>query len=249
MWLCALLLLCPTISFSQTQPKDTSVLTVNTFANGINLRAVTGAPFSANVIRQSKQALGDGTLLTQETHGKIFRDSAGRTRSETELESSGSKAGSRLFVTIVDPMQGTSILLDVAAKDATIFHLPAAPAVSASKLSLATAAQTNRGNVKQLAPPGTEDLGSMMMEGFSVTGTRRTQASKAKASNSSSQSYTETWFSPELKVELQSTMQTGKFTRTARLTQIAPGEPDPNLFQIPADYAVRDNSQSKGVIQ
>lgn len=236
------------ISLSQTNaPRAT--YPASTLSGGINLRSVAGAPFSADVVSQSTQIQADGTPVTRETHGKMFRDSAGRTRSEIDLQSSVA-GGARRFVTIVDPMQGTSIVLDVAAKSATVFHLPAAPAINANKIRLAAATQTGRANVRQLSPSGTEDLGSMMMEGFAVTGTRRAGASEA-AKVSTQKVMTESWFSKELKIDLLVTRQglPQSMSRTTRLTNITPGEPDPTVFQVPADYTVRDNSQSKGVTQ
>ena len=237
------------ISLSQTSSKP-AAYSVSTLSAGINLRSVAGAPFSAEVVSQSTQVQSDGTpvaleAVTRETHGKLFRDSAGRTRSETELGSPVAGVATRHFVTIIDPVQGTSMVLDVAAKSATVFHLPAAPAVTASKVKLAAAAQAGRANAKQLTPPGSEDLGAMMVEGFAVTGTRRTAdagATKGAAPNI----VTETWFSKELKVDLLVTRQAAQSaSRTTRLTNIAPGEPDPTVFQVPADYTVQEGGQAK----
>jgi hypothetical protein len=153
----------------------------------------------------------------------------------------------RRFVTIVDPVQGTSMVLDVAAKSATIFHLPAA--ASASHVKLATV-QASRASAKQLALPGSESLSAMMLEGFAVIGTRRTRATEAGTAKSALPNIvTESWFSKELKVDLLVTRQAQSVSRTTKLTNITPGEPDPTVFQIPADYTVRDNSQAKGVTQ
>ncbi|HEY1526275.1 MAG TPA: hypothetical protein VGH51_08565 [Candidatus Angelobacter sp.] len=243
------LFLC-SIALAQTNGRS-GAYSASTVSGGINLRSVVGAPFSADVVSQSTQILADGTPVTRESHGKMFRDSAGRTRSETELESSAAGVGPKRFVTIVDPVQGTSIVLDVAAKTATIFHLPSAPAVTARKLNLATAAQTGRQGAGHLNVPGSEDLGAMMIEGFAVTGSRRTRATEAgDAKGTSPNIVTETWFSPDLKVELLVTTQDlQSVSRTTRLTRIMPGEPDPALFQAPADYTVGENSQLKRVMQ
>jgi hypothetical protein len=248
--LVTILALC-SISFSQTSGKPVTY-SASTLSGGINLRAVAGAPFSADVVSQSTQILADGTLVTRETHGKMFRDSAGRTRSETELESSVAGVDARHFVTIVDPVQGTSMVLDVAAKSATVFHLPNTASVSAHSLKLATAAaQAGRQDVKQLTPPGSEDLGAMMLEGFAVNGTRRAGASAATSPKGALPNVvTESWFSKELKVDLLVNRQGPQSaSRTTKLTNITPAEPDPTVFQIPADYTVRDNSQANGGTQ
>lgn len=247
--LASTLILC-SLSSAQTSRSPVTAYSASTLAGGINLRSVPGSPFSADVVTQSTLVMADGTSVTRETNGKMFRDSAGRTRSETELERSVAGVAARRFVTIIDPVQGTGIFLDVAAKSATLFHLPAAPGLNANKIHLAAAAQIGRGNAKQFTPPGTEDLGGMMLEGFAVTGTRRAASSAANATTSTLPAVvTESWFSPELKVELLVTRQTQQsMSRTTRLTNITPGEPDPTVFQVPADYTVRDNSQ-QGVTQ
>jgi hypothetical protein len=244
--LASTLVLC-SISFGQTNSSP-AAYSASTLSNGINLRAVAGVPFSADVVSQTTQVMPDGTPVTRETHGKMFRDSAGRTRSETEMESPVAGVTSRRFVTIVDPVQGTSMVLDVAAKNATAFHLPAAPAVTASKVKLTAAAQARRASVKQLTPPGSEGLGSMIIEGFAATGTRRTGAADAGTAKGAAPNIitAESWFSTELKVELLVTRQgTQSISRTTRLTNITPGEPDPSLFQPPADYTVQEGGQAK----
>jgi hypothetical protein len=238
------------ISLGQTSSRP-AAYSASTLSNGINLRAVAGAPFSADVVSQSTLVLADGTPVTRETHGKMFRDSAGRTRSETELESSVAGVASRRFVTIVDPVQGTSTVLDVAAKSVTVFHLSSVSPVTTNNVKLMAPLPAGRASVKHLTLPGSEDLGEMMMEGFSVNGTRRAGISAASATKSTLPTIvTESWFSKELKIDLLVAKQGPQSaSRTTRLTNITPGEPDPTVFQVPADYTVHDNSQSKGVTQ
>jgi hypothetical protein len=218
-----------------------SHFSASTLSGGINLRAVEGAAFSADVVSESVEVTPDGTSSRHETRGKMFRDSAGRTRSETELQGSVAGAAPRRFVTIIDPVQSLSIVLDVAAQTAGISHLPPAQEPSAGKAKQAAGLS----GATRSATAGTEELGAMMMEGFSVTGTRRTRPAEAGAAPDKT-AVTESWFSPELKIELLATMRVSQSTtRTTRLTNVVPGEPDPSLFQIPAGYAVRDNSQQK----
>jgi hypothetical protein len=239
------LLVCCGVASAQTgaaYPGDAKSrqLSASTLSGGINLRSVEGAPFSADVVSEFVEVMPDGAAGRHETHGKMFRDSAGRTRSETELQSPVSGAESRRFVTIVDPVQQLSIVLDRAAQTAGVSHLPPAGNV---KLAAVQAARPS--GAGRTATAGTEDLGGMMMEGFSVTGTRRTRPAEAGAAPDKT-AVTESWFSPELKVELLAMTRVSRSTtRTTRLTNIVPGEPDPSLFQIPAGYAVRHNLQQK----
>ncbi|HET9282086.1 MAG TPA: hypothetical protein VFR24_09005 [Candidatus Angelobacter sp.] len=244
------LLLFASILTAQTSNSKQSAST-STLSGGINLRSIAGVPFSADVVRQSTQLQPDGSRALVETHGKMFRDSQGRTRTETEL-ASGAGSVTRHFTTIFDPVQRTSIVLNVEAKTATVFylHLPPASAPSAKQLKLVAAAQAAQARKNSLArstSDGPEDLGTMTLEGFSVIGTRSAHPLKAgTAADKAQTAFTESWFSPELNIELLSITQLPQaLTETTRLINIAPGEPDSNLFQAPVDYTVQDHSQSK----
>jgi hypothetical protein len=216
---------------------------VSTLSGGINLRSVEGAPFSADVVNETVEAMPDGTSSRQGTHGKMFRDSAGRTRSETELIGPNTGAEPRRFITIIDPVEQLSIILDVPAQTASVTHLPPAPATSVSNVKLAAAQAARQSGSKRNASADAEALGEMMMEGFSVTGSRHTRPAEAGAAGKMA---VESWFCSELKVELLATTHVSQsVTRTTRLTNIVPGEPDPSLFQIPIGYAVRGNLQQK----
>jgi len=216
---------------------------VSTLSGGINLRSIEGAPFSADVVNETVEAMPDGTDSRQARHGKMFRDSAGRTRSETELIGSNTGAAPRRFVTIIDPVEQLSIILDVAAQTASVSHLPPAPAASVNNAKLAAAQAARQSRSKTNAPADAEVLGEMMMEGFSVTGSRHRRPAEAGAAGKVA---VESWFCSELKVELLATTHVSQsVTRTTRLTNIVPGEPDPSLFQIPISYTVRNNLQQK----
>ena len=242
------LILFASILTAQTNNSKESAST-STLSGGIALRSVASAPFSADVVRQSTQLQSDGSRALVETHGKMFRDGQGRTRTETEL-ASGAGSVTRHFTTIFDPVQRTSIVLNVEAKTAMIYHLPPAPALSEKQLKLivaAQAAQARKNGLARSESGSPEDLGTMTLEGFSVTGTRSAHPAKAGTTADKAQTaFTESWFSSELKVELLSITQLPQaLTDTTRLINIVPGEPDPSLFQAPADYTVQDNSKSK----
>jgi hypothetical protein len=163
------LLLFASILTAQTNNSKESTST-STLSGGINLRSVAGVPFSGDVVRQSTQLQPDGSRALVETHGKMFRDSQGRTRVETEL-ASGPGSATRHFTTIFDPVQRITIVLNVEARTATIFHLylPPASIPSEKQLKLVAAAQTAQLHKNGLARPASsasEDLGTMTMEGF-----------------------------------------------------------------------------------
>src|SRR5215469_17606013 len=162
------LLLFASILTAQTNNSKESAFT-STLSGGISLRSVAGAPFSADVVRQSTQMQPDGSRALVETHGKMFRDGQGRTRVETEL-ASGTGSVTRHFTTIFDPVQRTSIVLNMEAKTATIYHLPPTSIPSEKQLKLLAAAQTaqaHKNGLARSASDGPEDLGTMTLEGFS----------------------------------------------------------------------------------
>jgi hypothetical protein len=245
----SILYLCATLSVAQTGAKATAY-PPSTLSGGINLHSVAGAPFSADVVQQFTQVMPDGTRLARETHGKMFRDSVGRTRSETELVGATAGAEARRYVTIFDPVQQMNIRLDVQTKIATVFPFPSSAPVAHDvelKLAKALAARTANSS-RQQDPVASQDIGPSSMQGFAVTGRRRTLPAEARPAGAEKARniVVETWFSPELKIELQArTEDPALGVRTTQLMNIANGEPDPALFQIPADYTIQDNSLRK----
>lgn len=86
-----------------------------------------------------------------------------------------------------------------------------------------------------------EELGTRDIEGVQATGTRRVVTIEAGAIGNEQpiQIVSERWYSPDLKTVVltkRSDPRTGE--HTYRLTNIVRGEPDPSLFQVPADYTV-----------
>jgi len=87
----------------------------------------------------------------------------------------------------------------------------------------------------------TESLGSKMIDGISATGTKTTTTIPAGTiGNDKDLSITrESWYSPDLKLILQSTQSDPRFGETTySLTNIQRSEPDPALFQVPAGYTI-----------
>jgi hypothetical protein len=99
------------------------------------------------------------------------------------------------------------------------------------------------GVTRRLPPAKTEDLGSQVMEGVRVQGTRSTVTIPAgEVGNERPLStVSERWFSPELGVVVMSRHSDPRLgTTTYRLTDLRRGDPEPALFQVPAGYTVKD---------
>jgi TonB family protein len=74
-------------------------------------RLVKGAPFSADVVSETVQALPDGNRIVQRSEGRIYRDSQGRTRNERTYQMGGSSE-QRQVINIIDPITNAGYSLD-----------------------------------------------------------------------------------------------------------------------------------------
>src|SRR5262245_3867313 len=74
-------------------------------------RLVKGAPFSADILSETIQALPDGNRIVQRSEGRIYRDSQGRTRNERTYQMGGSSE-QRQVINIIDPITNASYSLD-----------------------------------------------------------------------------------------------------------------------------------------
>jgi len=98
-------------------------------------------------------------------------------------------------------------------------------------------------SVKKLPPARTEDLGTQVIEGVRAQGTRTTSTIPAGAIGNERPivSVSERWFSPELGIVVMSKHSDPRLgTTTYRLTDLVRNDPDPALFQVPADFSVKE---------
>lgn len=87
----------------------------------------------------------------------------------------------------------------------------------------------------------TESLGTKTIEGITATGTKTTSTipSGTIGNDKDLVIARETWYSPDLRLVIQSTQTDPRFgTTTYTLINIQRSEPDPTLFQVPAGYKV-----------
>jgi hypothetical protein len=203
------------------------------------ISGVKGTPFSSDVVEISDNVLSDGNRIHVERHGKFFRDSEGRTRTENEFSFPIAGAENYVHITIMDPVERLFINLDPRNKIATVSHLGENPRPANVLPPRPQQAQPMR------HPPFSkpESLGTMDIEGFTVSGTRRTHTMEAGVIGNEKPiiSATETWYSQDLKTALltkSNSPQSGENTR--KLLNIHTGDPDPLLFRVPADYTVRE---------
>ena len=236
----------------------------------VGMVGVPGQPLSADIIEETDKSLADGNHIHRETHGRMFFDSEGRTRSEMEIQQFGPGSKPMLHILIIDRAEKRTIILDPEHKTATITHFAESAnsevrVLSRSVARPAGAIFTNPAP-SALAPvppmlglppsPGqihagmgersTENLGTKTIENFTVTGTRDTFTMAAGTMGNDRPIITtsEHWWSADLKMDLLTIFESpesGKYVR--KIVNIRTGNPDPQVFQVPADFTVREMPQ------
>lgn len=237
------------------------------FALQENAETVKDEPYQAQATTEIKQTLADGSHIVQTTTSTVARDSDGRTVRIQKLSTIGpwksksdSDGSSTTLTSIFDPV--AKMHIDYTSDTKVAHELPLPPELPSGT---ATTVQANGFAVGSLAaptgnmvysvqsragspPPGkepgsttTESLGTKTIEGLQVTGTRDVNTIPAGAIGNDKDIVVtrETWYSPELKLVIQSTQNDPRFGETIySLTNIQRSEPDETLFQIPTGYKV-----------
>jgi hypothetical protein len=210
---------------------------------------VKNAPYSAQTKIEITQTLADGTHIDSTSTGASYRDSQGRTRREQTLNGIGplpmAHGKSGQFIMIHDPVAGTHYMLDPATKTATTGGPHGGPRGDKG----GPEAWHERGEKADSANVTTESLGTQTIDGVSATGTRTTRTIPAGqiGNDKPIQIVTEKWVSPDLQVVVMSKHSDPRLgTFTYQLTNITRSEPASTLFQVPADYTVKQGNFRHG---
>jgi hypothetical protein len=209
-------------------------------------KVVTGAPYTATAVTETKQTLADGNIIDRQVQSTIYRDSQGRTRRETTFTGAGPLQASgqlRSVVMIHDPVAATAYVLHPDKKSAE--QLPAAPngrkktGNMQSRFEARIQEEIASGSLQK------EDLGTQTINGIPAQGTRykRTIPAGQLGNSNPILIVTEQWYSPDLQVMVKSTRSDPRFGQTTyTLTNVQRTEPAGSLFAVPSDYNV---TQSK----
>lgn len=206
---------------------------------GFGGRVVTGAPFSAQVTRETVQVLSDGTRIDRRTSDNIARDSAGRTRQEMTFENIGplSASGQAPHIAFIrDPAAGKSYILNENKQTvSTINRRMRAGTNDEGRWEQ----RMNRAGGRENPNVQTTSLGTKTIDGLTVQGTKETRTIPAgRIGNDKPIVITrEEWYSPDLQMVVSSTRIDPRFgTTTYQLTNINRSEPSETLFTVPAGY-------------
>jgi hypothetical protein len=206
-------------------------------------------PFSAEFISTTVRTLSDGTHITNEQKRFEARDSQGRTRNETYLPDYVAKErkqppGQPMFITIMDPVSGKHIHLNPQQKTATVISFPAIlPPHPPQRVVASQPVQPGpRPNVSR------EKLGGKTIDGIYAEGTRTTTVYPAgtQGNDRDITVVSERWISPELAVEvLVKTSDPRSGESTTEVQNLNRAEPDPALFEVPADYKIQSQAEPR----
>lgn len=250
-------------AISGSQPaQSTAALPPNAPAVPTTIR---NAPFSAAVSTQYDRVLSNGNHIHRETRGKVFRDAQGRVRTETEIQSSGI-GGTCEHIAIQDPVLREVIHLDPKTRTANVHHLADGLASLATagnaggsnkpaSVAIAAPVSPTEGSIviplhsDLIKPPTIELLGTKVLEGVQVVGTRTTRVI-ADGDNDPIVAVTEEWYSRDLQMVILSVSDDGQSGHSLmRVTNIVRSAPNEQLFQVPPDYTVKDGSPVAAIVK
>ena len=205
-----------------------------------------GAPYSAEVIEERVRTLPDGSEAAGPWQkSRVYRDSAGRTRTERFPQTSasdGQPSHALPSIHIADTVAHVSYSLDPAAKVThrrPIHTLQDRPAV----LQRASRPAAPRLPATPGILSGIEHLGDRTIEGVLATGTRQTITFPigSRSNDQPMVSVHEMWRSREMHIVLLDEVHDPvRGIVRQKMTHISRAEPDPRLFQPPVDYAITD---------
>ncbi|HZP04614.1 MAG TPA: hypothetical protein VFB43_06925 [Terracidiphilus sp.] len=202
--------------------------------------------------------------VARDSDGRTVRIQKLSTIGPWKSASDSSQANGLTLTTIFDPVAKTHTDFTSDSKVARVLPLPTPPSGSASgavarfeiapgdgmpvtagaavgSMSFAVQGRADSSPSPNSLDFKTEALGTKTIDGISVEGTRTTNTLPAGTIGNDKDLLTirETWYSPDLKLVVQSTQTDPRFGETTyTLKDIQRSEPDPALFQVPAGYKV-----------
>lgn len=218
---------------------------------------VKDAAFSAESVTEHIQPLADGNRFTRKSVAHIYRDAAGRTRREHEMNRRGVSANGdtpRLII-INDPVARLNYVIETQAGTARKTELPPAQVLEAfskargdnAPFSVLMPTSTAHRRMREgesagePAKPVREKLPAQVIEGVLAEGTRTTLTIPAGEFDNEQPLVIshEEWYAPELHMIVLMKHNDPRFGETTfRLTNVNRGEPAAELFQLPAGYRI-----------
>jgi hypothetical protein len=224
---------------------------------------ITGASYSGEQVSESVQILADGTRITRKMNGqnqKMYRDFAGRTRTERPLfpgypPNAPNPDRDAMVAVVYDPVAGFRYTLDpinhLAHRQKVQPFVPAGPRNPAG--AAASPPRVAPAPASSSAPPpnglrrviSQDSVGTQLINGVQAEGHRTIETIPADAEGNDRPItvVSETWVSPELKLTVLSKRSDPRSGEsTVQILNLSRTEPDPSLFTVPADYSIVDET-------
>jgi len=204
--------------------------------SSIFIPTMPNAPFTATVNTEWIRPLPDGSTIALKNHRTIARDAAGRVFQERRMlvpEDDKDEPALRQ-IEISDPVAHEFYVCKTQERVCRLqpFSRPESAGFAAPG--------SGRG---QAGSAGTEDLGKQSIGGLETVGSRETTVipTGTMGNNSPLLSKREFWYSPLLGINLITKRQDPRGgDQNFEVSDIAVGEPDSKLFQVPAGFKVLD---------
>jgi hypothetical protein len=193
---------------------------------------VAGAPLSVEIVEERTTKLSDGTSKTEVLTSKVYRDGAGRMR--TEMEVAGENGESGAIVNLMNRPDGFMAILVPAEKGGGRFLL-SKKQQSEGGFSFTTIDPLIKSPGKKTSK--TESLGKQTIEGIEFDGERITTTVADQPSIIGVQDH---WVARDLGLFGREKSSGPDLESTAKIHNVDRHDPDPALFTPPPDYDIRD---------
>jgi hypothetical protein len=218
------------------------------FQAGLSDKVVTGAPFSATITTVSTQTLSDGNQIQHTSTGSLARDGQGRTRRDMTMPAFGpwgeSGKPAPHVAAVNDPVASTRYVLDTDNKTARKMTVPPGE-WGATRKHLEGRDGREADNETVTTSLGTQTVGGISAEGTRYT---RTIAAGQIGNTKPIVIVTERWYSPDLQMMVMTKHTDPRMGETSfQMTNIVRQEPAASLFQVPADYTVKQGGGGQRV--
>jgi hypothetical protein len=221
-----------------------AILMICPFLYGQSLPVVQvkGAPFSANEVELQNAKPNVRNVIPMKMIA-VYRDSEGRTRIDVSVPPD--PTGNPNIV-IDDPVANVIYMIDEKHKFVRRLTWPTPRAVpsAADDQKRIEKPVTLFFSKMQNVQTTSESLGSQLIEGFVAEGKRVTSESPQNSSGCE-KSIAENWYSPDLWMTLVQKRSNCLEESSTHLENIQRSEPDPRLFQVPADYVLVEQEWNK----
>jgi hypothetical protein len=199
---------------------------------------VVGQPFMVVESITTTKTLSDGTVLTHKMQEQKWRDGQGRFRKQTASVTADGRVEFRT-AKIFDPTNHTLTTLELEQKRAVVLHMPEGE--QAAKL-----AELLDCGCSMRVRPGvqvrTEALPQKVFAGIYGVGKKTTKVRPPGTIGNDKEvvSTSERYDSPELHILLYSSLDDPREKMVREVTTLQRQQPDIAMFQIPAEFTVRD---------